>query len=163
VSGVRAPFEDRLVKRLCSQLGLLTPMYIQIFETNVLRLLQERGLTKQQLAKKAGISLSLLSDLTHGKANPTLSTMESIADALDVSLPMMMEFTDLPHAQLAELKESSDRTKPRLPDGHERVSGIVAEFQAFQIKEWAESARKRLHGLTNKGDGLIEPRAAESR
>ena len=57
-------------------------MYNQIFFTNVLRLLDERGMTKDRLADLAGMSVSFLSDLTNGKANPSLKIMESIAKAL---------------------------------------------------------------------------------
>lgn len=52
-------------------------LYNQIFFTNVLRLLDEHGLTKSELADAAGISESFLSDLTNGKANPSLKIMEA--------------------------------------------------------------------------------------
>lgn len=61
-------------------------MYDVLFFTNVLRLLDERTITKQQLADHAGISTSFLSDFTNGKANPSLKVLESIATALDVPL-----------------------------------------------------------------------------
>ncbi|WP_338423310.1 helix-turn-helix domain-containing protein, partial [Xylella fastidiosa] len=41
-------------------------MYNIIFFTNILRLLDERGMTKYELSEKAGISISFLSDLTNG-------------------------------------------------------------------------------------------------
>jgi transcriptional regulator with XRE-family HTH domain len=119
-------------------------VYIQIFETNILRLLEEQGLTKLELAEKADISVSFLSDLTHGKANPSLKIMQSIANALDVSLPYLLESTELTPEQLAELREDEAAPKRSLPAGYERVSAILPEFQAFQVKQWAEAARKRL-------------------
>ncbi|EET0158848.1 helix-turn-helix domain-containing protein, partial [Escherichia coli] len=70
-------------------------MYNLIFFTNILRLLEERDMTKQELSQKAGVSISFLSDLTNGKANPSLRVMESIANALDVALPVLLETTDL--------------------------------------------------------------------
>lgn len=119
-------------------------VYIQIFETNILRLLEEHDMTKQELAEKADISISFLSDLTHGKANPSLKIMESIADALDVPLPHLLESTELTFEQLAELRADSAKPKPSVPSGYERVSAILPEFQAFLVKQWAEAARKRL-------------------
>ena len=119
-------------------------MYIQIFETNILRLLEEHDMTKQELAEKADISMSFLSDLTHGKANPSLKIMESIANAFGVSLPYMLESTELTPEQLAELRQDSTAPSPNVPSGYERVSAIVTEFEAFQVKQWAEAARKRL-------------------
>jgi transcriptional regulator with XRE-family HTH domain len=65
-------------------------MSIHIFMRNILRLLEEQGLNKLQLAESADMSISFLSDLTHGRANPSLNTMEAIANALDVPLPYML-------------------------------------------------------------------------
>jgi len=119
-------------------------VYIQIFETNILRLLEEHDMTKQELAEKADISMSFLSDLTHGKANPSLKIMESIANAFGVPLPYMLESTELTPEQLAELRQDSAVPMASVPLGYERVSAIVTEFEAFQVKQWAEAARKRL-------------------
>ena len=47
-------------------------MYNQIFFTNVLRVLDELGISKNELSDRAGMSVSFLSDLTNGKANPSL-------------------------------------------------------------------------------------------
>ena len=70
-------------------------MYNQIFFTNILRILDERGMAKNELSEKAGVSVSFLSDLTNGKANPSLKVMESIAEALETPLPMLLEHTDM--------------------------------------------------------------------
>lgn len=75
--------------------SMIAAMSIQIFVTNILRLMEEQGLNKVELAERADLSMSFLSDLTHGKANPSLRIMASIADALGVSLPYMLEATDL--------------------------------------------------------------------
>lgn len=49
--------------------------------------LDEKGKTAYWLAKKAGIGFGALYPLLSGKrTEPTFSTMEKIADALDVSL-----------------------------------------------------------------------------
>ena len=119
-------------------------MYIHIFYTNVLRLLEEQGMTKQDLADKADISISFLSDLTNGKANPSLKIMRNIAEALDTPLPLLLEANDLTPEDLAELQGSSSKPKQSLPPGYKRVSVVLPEFQAFQVKQWAEAARKRL-------------------
>jgi transcriptional regulator with XRE-family HTH domain len=102
-------------------------------------------MTKQELADKAGISISFLSDLTKGKANPSLKIMESIANAFEVPLPYLLESTELSFEELAELRQDSPAAlKPTVPSGYERVSAILPEFQVFQVKQWAEAARKRL-------------------
>lgn len=117
-------------------------MYIHIFYTNVLRLLDERGMTKHELAEKAGISISFLSDLTNGKANPSLKIMQNIAEALETPLPYLLELTDLDEDTLLEL-DPGIAGKSSLPAGFERVSVVLPTFQAYQVKQWARLARKK--------------------
>jgi len=117
-------------------------VYNQILFTNILRLLDELGMTKNDLAIKAGISISFLSDLTNGKANPSLKIMESIADALETSLPTLLELTDLDKDALAEL--AGGKTTRSLPDGFVRVSAILTEFQAYKVQQWDQENRKHL-------------------
>jgi len=119
-------------------------VYNQILFTNVLRLIEEFGITKLELAQKSGISVSFLSDLTNGKANPSLKIMQSIADALDTPLPTLLELTDLDKATLDEL--AGGHAKSSLPDGLLRVSAILTEFQAFKVRQWDQENRKQLHG-----------------
>ena len=117
-------------------------MYNQIFFTNVLRLLEEQGMTKHDLAEKAGMSISFLSDLTNGKANPSLKIMGSIADALSVPLPTLLEMTDLDKATLDAL--SGGKAPKRLPDGFARIAAILNEYQAFTVRQWDEANRKQI-------------------
>jgi transcriptional regulator with XRE-family HTH domain len=117
-------------------------MYNTIFFTNVLRLLDELGLTKNELAKRAGISVSFLSDLTNGKANPSLKIMEALAAALDMPLPPLLEMTDLDRDTLHAL--TGGNPPGSLPDGLVRATGILTGYQAFIVKKWDEENRKVL-------------------
>ena len=117
-------------------------MYNQIFFTNVLRLLDERGMTKNELSDAAGMSVSFLSDLTNGKANPSLKIMESIAAALETPLPTLLEITDLDSDTLNLL--AGGKFQSSLPDGLVRVTAILTEYQAFTVAQWDEANRKRL-------------------
>jgi transcriptional regulator with XRE-family HTH domain len=115
----------------------------QIFFTNVLRLLDEQGMTKTELANRAEISVSFLSDLTNGKANPSLKVMEAIADALQASLPALLEMTDLDQESLAALSGAPPHSS--LPAGYVRVSVILTESQAVTVRQWDEINRKNMH------------------
>lgn len=117
-------------------------MYKQIFFTNVLRLLSERGWTKKDLHEKSGISRSFLTDLTHGTGNPSLETMMAIADALEVPLTLLLEWTDLPREVMQMLHRG--RAKTGLPPGYERVWAILPDHQAFIVHKWEEAARKEI-------------------
>jgi transcriptional regulator with XRE-family HTH domain len=109
-------------------------VYNQIFFTNVLRLLDERGITKNELSDRAGMSVSFLSDLTNGKANPSLKIMESLASALDTPLPQLLETTDLSPEDLDAL--AGGKALRRLPEGLVRVTAVLTEFQAFKVRQW---------------------------
>ena len=117
-------------------------MYNIIFFTNILRLLDERGMTKRELSEKAGISMSFLSDLTNGKANPSLKIMEAIAEALGVPLILLLESTDLDRHTLDAV--AGGKAIQGLPPGYECVFAVLPEHQAFVVKKWSEAVRRKL-------------------
>lgn len=117
-------------------------MYSEILLTNILRLIGEQGMTKQQLSELSGVSISFLTDLTKGKANPSLETMASLADALGVTLPALLEITDSDR----ELMDAADQSRfsRSLPPGLVRVTAILPAARAFIVRKWDVEARKRL-------------------
>jgi len=116
-------------------------MYNHIFFTNILRLLDEKGITKEQLSKISGVSLGFICDLTNGKSNPSLRIMEQIADALDTPLPELLEVTDLDRPTLEALAGGKLRG---VAEGYERVSLILPSHQAFMARQWAKEAMEQL-------------------
>ena len=116
--------------------------YYEILFTNVLRLLDEQGMTKNELADKAGISISFLSDFTTGKANPSLKIMEAIAEALEMPLPTLLELTDLDQATLDTL--AGGHAPRSLPQGFVRASAVLTDFQAYTVRQWDAENRKHL-------------------
>ncbi len=117
-------------------------MYNQIFATNVARLLDELGMTKIELAERADISLSFLSDLTQDRGNPSLRIMEAIANALETPLPILLEQTSLSEEELRELMSGSP--KSMLPEGFVRACGTLTKFQAYQVNLWSAENKKKL-------------------
>jgi DNA-binding XRE family transcriptional regulator len=55
------------------------------------RLREQRGMTQEELAAKAGISLPYLARLETAKQDPTLSTLEKLAKALGVKVERLLE------------------------------------------------------------------------
>jgi transcriptional regulator with XRE-family HTH domain len=51
----------------------------------------QRGLSVNELAARAGVSVGILSQIERGKANPSLKTIERIRSALDVRLSAILE------------------------------------------------------------------------
>ena len=122
-------------------------MYYEIFMDNVLRLLEQRQMTKQALAQKAGMSISFLSDLTNGKANPSLKIMAAIASALEVELPILLQAPDtVPAVHEAHGRYQVER---HLPQGLSQVSAVLTDYQAFSVRQWDEANRK---ALSKSGD-----------
>jgi len=120
-------------------------LYHLIFFTNVLRVLESRGMHKNELAKLTGISPAFLSDLTNGKTNPSLKTMERIAEALDVSLPWLLESTDLDHQSLVVL--SGGKYNASLPEGYERITAVLPAQKAYIVKQWEAEAKRKMSNI----------------
>lgn len=99
-------------------------------------------MTKSELAEKADMSLSFLSDLTNGKANPSLKILEQIASALDSPLPMLLESSDLDREALDAI--AGGKMPQSLPKGYERICAVLPEAQAFIVKKWEEAARQKM-------------------
>lgn len=117
--------------------------YDLIFFTNVLRILDEQGMTKQDLSEKSGVSISFISDITTGQGNPSLKVMEKIAIALQTPLPFLLESSDLPPAALDELADHPV-LKSSVPSGYVWVSAVLSEFRAFVVRGWAEETKRLL-------------------
>lgn len=60
------------------------------------QLREKRGETQESLATRASTTLSTLSLIERGLANPTWSTVRSIAEALGVSMGELGKLTDKP-------------------------------------------------------------------
>lgn len=107
-------------------------VYGPIFFENLLRMLDQRRMTKLELSQRSGVSVSFVSEITNGKANPSLRVMESIADALGTSLPVLLGSSE------------PDGTDPGLPKGFTRLTVILPDHQAFIVRKWDWAARRAL-------------------
>lgn len=117
-------------------------MYNIIFFTNILRILDEKGMTKSELAAKADMSVSFLSDLTTGKANPSLKIMESIGTALETPLPMLLESSDLDREALDAI--AGGKMPQSLPKDFVRICAVLPEAKAYVVRKWEEEAKKKM-------------------
>lgn len=117
-------------------------LYRDIFFTNILRILIERGMTNEELSERSGISASFIAQMARGKANPSLKSMSAIADALGLPLPTLLESTDLERKVLDKL--AGGKPYSSVPKGYERVTVILTHFEAFIAKGQDEENRKKL-------------------
>jgi transcriptional regulator with XRE-family HTH domain len=63
------------------------------FADAIRKVRDSRGMTIEDLARKAGVNKGTVSEIERGTANPTQSTLESLAKALDTSLAMLYQMT----------------------------------------------------------------------
>ena len=74
------------------------------FGQHLKRLRLQYGMTQQQLAEKADISISFLGNIERGLKSPTIETVQKIATALGMSMAELFE---------PEAKLTSQNCKPR--------------------------------------------------
>lgn len=82
---------------------------------------QKSGMTLRELARKLGVSASFLSQIENGKSQPSVATLYSMAQTLDVSIDHLFESTDdqaepaaVPHdaEPAAEASEVAEEQEP---------------------------------------------------
>jgi transcriptional regulator with XRE-family HTH domain len=66
---------------------------LEAFAKHLKMLRNDLGITQNQLAFEAGISLSQIARIETAKINPTLSTIFAISRALDIPLSSMFSFS----------------------------------------------------------------------
>jgi len=62
----------------------------QSFAKTLRELRLEKGLSQEQLAEKAGLSMRMISLLECEKQQPTISTIEALSGALDLKMSELM-------------------------------------------------------------------------
>jgi transcriptional regulator with XRE-family HTH domain len=66
--------------------------YIEAFGKNLRTIRTSKKMSMEKLALAAGIEYSQIFDIEHGKINTTISTVHSIAKALEVEDKALFEF-----------------------------------------------------------------------
>src|ERR1700754_4622009 len=81
---------------------------------------QEAGMSLRALAREVGVSPSLISQIEHGKATPSVATLYAIVSELGVSLDEL--FFDQPRGAAAvpepEVARAMDPGEDRFPSSH---------------------------------------------
>jgi transcriptional regulator with XRE-family HTH domain len=72
---------------------------------NIKSLRVARNINLEELAKKAGLSASFISQLERGKGNPSFLSLSKLAQSLEISIIELMNMDDFSSAQLVCPKE----------------------------------------------------------
>jgi XRE family transcriptional regulator, regulator of sulfur utilization len=106
-----------------------------------------RDLTLKGLAERTGLSVSYLSDIERGRTNPSLTTLETLAVALDITVLDLLTGVDFAGEQtdaglppgLAELLGDQEYQQEITPDWVSMLSKIQLRGKRPQLKrEWLE-------------------------
>jgi transcriptional regulator with XRE-family HTH domain/mannose-6-phosphate isomerase-like protein (cupin superfamily) len=77
---------------------------------------QESGMSLRALARQVGVSPSLISQIEHGKATPSVATLYAIVSELGISLDEL--FFDTPRGAAAVVERYADGGGERAPSSH---------------------------------------------
>lgn len=87
---------------------------------------EDQGLNQSELAERVGTSQSTISQLEKGKRNPSYRTLQSVADALGVSVSYLLGEEEL--EELSEEEEAFFREYRGLSEDARRQ---LREYSAF--------------------------------
>lgn len=119
------------------------PDYITLFSEHVLHLQEARGLSKQELAELGGVSAAFVTQLVQGTANPTLKTMQALAEGLGVPLSILLKPSDSEEWQLLSVTGGTVADKSA-PSGYGYVprGTLLPLHKIYVVDQWAKEARK---------------------
>ena len=110
---------------------------------------QGRNLTQEQLGKKCGMADSAIRRYESGRGNPTLETLQRIADALEMSLPDLLELERID--KYFSGHDAGDETYKKIAENIEKFHGdkekMNAAFDTLNA-EGKKIARERVEELT---------------
>ena len=66
----------------------------RIFSNNLMDILDEKGMSRSQLARDTGLSISRISDYINERATPTIFAIINIAYALDMDISELVDFDE---------------------------------------------------------------------
>ena len=94
---------------------------------NLFREISKRGLSLKKISDETGISAGLLSEWKNGNHNPSLNTIERLADYLDCSVDYLIGRTDIPNMKsLYELSRLYD-VRIKLKSIEDDISAILLQ------------------------------------
>ena len=65
-----------------------------IFASNLVAILEERGMSQRQLAIDSGVSAAMINEYIHGMRMPGLAAAINIAYALDMDIGELVDFDE---------------------------------------------------------------------
>jgi len=118
----------------------------------------EAGMSLRELARKVGVSPSLISQIEHGKATPSVATLYAIVSELEISLDEL--FFDNPRGAAAtpepEALRHADTGNERTPSSHWRAPSEGPVLRAANRLSLTLATGVRWERLTASHDPGVE-------
>ena len=77
---------------------------LEIFGKNVRAIRRARDMTQEQLADQSGLSLQYIGEIERGRRNPSLTSLEKLAEASNLPLSELLQF-DVINLTTEEMKD----------------------------------------------------------
>jgi transcriptional regulator with XRE-family HTH domain len=100
------------INELCNSLRICGVMLSRRIGRNIAILRKRRGLTQEKLAEKTGLSQNFIARLETGSKNPSIETIEAIANAIGCDIEEIV-------------RKDPDNTNIRTKDLHNRLDKII--------------------------------------
>ena len=110
---------------------------IEIVANSLQRERQKAGLSLAEVARRAGIAKSTLSQLEAGQGNPSLETLWALCVALDIPFAKLME-SNITQTQVIRFGEGPS------------VSSAIAHYQAILLANCPTGARRDVYILVTQ-------------
>ncbi len=96
---------------------------------------EKRGMTLKEVAERAGVSESLVSQIERNKVSPALDTLLSIADCLDIDLDYL--FRDYKRERKVMLVKAGERRRMEIKGAvYEQLSRSVGDIEDHGIEAY---------------------------
>lgn len=102
----------------------------------------DKNLSLQELADKAGISLSYLSEIERGTVYPALNTLKRVADGLNVSTTSIMGHEGSLGHKLKHLREEYGLTQAQLANLAGVTAGLIGQIEQGKVQPSLKTLEK---------------------
>lgn len=73
-------------------IGVKDEKYLKAFGKFIKKLREDSDISQEELAYNSDVSISQITRIEHGKINPTLCTLKSLAKGLNIKTAQLFEF-----------------------------------------------------------------------
>lgn len=115
----------------------------------------ESDLSLSELARRAGVSKSLVSQIEHNKTNPSVETVQALAAVLEVPLFSLFLEEDGPQGQVVRKKERIQLTVPGSQAVRELLTPGLGREMVLVFLRIGPGAMSSRHPVNHKGEECV--------